>query len=112
MYALRSDPTIGRRWSLSESLLWRWRWPALAAAALVLLGLGYSRALDGSAASAVSASGAYQTISVRDGETLWGIASSRYPNADPRVKVAQIEQLNGLSGPAIEEGQRLKVPVR
>ena len=112
MYALRSDPAVGRPWNPSQSLPWRWRWPALAAAALTLFGLGYARAMDGSGASPSRASSAYVTVSVRDGETLWGIASSRYPNADPRVKVAQIEQLNGLSGPMIEVGQQLKVPVR
>jgi len=112
MYALRSDPAAGRRWSPSQSPPWRWRWPLLAAAALLLFGLGYAHAVDGSGASPKSASSAYETVAVHDGETLWGIASSRYPDADPRVKVAQIEQLNGLSGPVIEAGQQLKVPVR
>jgi hypothetical protein len=112
MYAFKSDPAIVRRWNRSESLFWRWRWPTMAMAALVLVGLGYAHALNGSAPASITVAGAYETVSVGDGETLWGIASSRYPNADPRLKVAQIEQLNGLGGPMIEAGQRLKVPAR
>ena len=34
------------------------------------------------------------------------------PGADVRQKVFEIEQLNGLSGPVIEAGQRLRVPAR
>jgi len=110
MYGLRTgQATI--RWNPLESLLRRSRWPISALIALVLLALGYARAWDGSAGLATRPQGTYEIISVADGETLWGIATHRYPNADPRLKIAQIEQLNGLSGPAIQAGQRLKVPV-
>ena len=110
MYGLRTGETIGP-WDLSESLLRRSRWLISALIALVLLALGYTRAWDGSAGLPTRPQAPYEIISVADGETLWGIATDRYPNADPRLKIAQIEQLNGLSGPAIQAGQRLKVPL-
>lgn len=110
MYGLRTgQATI--RWNYSESLFRRSRWPISALIAVVLLALGYARAWDGSAGLPARQQATYEVISVADGETLWGIATHRYPNADPRLKIAQIEELNGLSSPAIQAGQRLKVPV-
>jgi len=111
MYALRTRPAIGRCWNPPESLLRRSRWAISALVACLLLALGYAQAWEGSAASPARPEAAYETVSVGDGETLWAIATRRYPGEDPRVKIAQIEQLNGLSGPTILAGQRLKVPV-
>lgn len=111
MYELRSGQATAPSWNPSKSLIERSRWAILALIAFVLLALGYAHAWDGSARLTTTPETTYEIISVADGETLWGIATDRYPNADPRLKIAQIEQLNGLRGPAIEAGQRLKVPV-
>ncbi len=52
---------------------------------------------------------AYETYTVRKGDTLWGIATaklgggSRYP---------EIKALNGLPGDTIHAGQKLKIPKR
>lgn len=47
---------------------------------------------------------------VRDGDTLWAIATMLEPETDPRVTVDEIERLNpGLSGPLVT-GRRLFVP--
>jgi LysM repeat protein len=51
-------------------------------------------------------------VTVAAGDTLWSIAARRYPDADPREKVFQIEQLNHLAGPTIVPGERLRVPAR
>jgi len=44
------------------------------------------------------------------GDTLWSIASERYPADDVRVRVDDIEQANGLQGPTIKVGQTLRLP--
>ena len=52
----------------------------------------------------------YQQVTVRAGDTVWSIATDRYPGADPRQKVDEIIRLNGLRGPAIYQGEQLRVP--
>lgn len=85
--------------------------PRAARAAAVLiavatLALGLARVAEG------VGGGPYETLTVEPGDTLWSIAADRYPGADVRTKVFQIEQLNRLEGPAIEAGKRLQVPTR
>jgi nucleoid-associated protein YgaU len=55
------------------------------------------------------ASGPATQYRVRPGDTLWGIASSRY-GGDPREGVWKIEQRNHLQGAAISPGQVLVLP--
>jgi len=50
------------------------------------------------------------TVTVQPGDTLWSIAASRYPGDDPRARVDQIEQLNGMRSPSIEAGETLHLP--
>ena len=52
----------------------------------------------------------YQTVVVQPGDTLWSIATARYPAADPRERIQAIEALNGLSGPQIAVGETLELP--
>ena len=114
MYAIQTHREHARRWQTSgergESLVWRARWALLATAAVGLLGIGYAREAVGSPLVGVNVPVAAETVTVAPGDTLWDIATSRYPGADVRQKVFEIEQLNGLSGPSIEAGQRLRVP--
>lgn len=70
------------------------------------LSLGFARVAEGGAA------GPYEALTVQPGDSLWSIAADRYPGADVRVKVIQIEQANHLGGPAIAAGQKLQVPTR
>ena len=77
---------------------------AVGTAAAGVLFLGLAHAAQGSPAST------YETVTVRPGDTLWAIAAERYPNADVRQKVDEIERGNGLSDPVIHPGQTLKVP--
>jgi LysM domain len=56
---------------------------------------------------------AYQGMTqvvVRPGQTLWTIAASAEPSADPRVVVQEIVQVNALSGTVIHTGELLWVP--
>ncbi|HUY74776.1 MAG TPA: LysM peptidoglycan-binding domain-containing protein [Candidatus Dormibacteraeota bacterium] len=50
------------------------------------------------------------TVVVQPGDTLWSIASARYPSDDVRIRVDEIERANGLHSPVIEAGQTLQLP--
>ncbi len=52
----------------------------------------------------------HNTVIVQPGDTLWGIAAARDPGDDVRVRVDEIERLNGLSSPVIEVGEALQLP--
>jgi LysM repeat protein len=60
-------------------------------------------------ARASTAAGPERVYTVRPGDTLWSIASTRY-GGDPRGAVWKIEQRNGVSGATIRAGQRLVLP--
>lgn len=75
-----------------------------AAVLAALLGFGFAHAVQGSAPAA------YETVTVLPGDTLWDLAAHRYPNADVRQKVGEIERANGISDPVVHPGQTLKVP--
>jgi LysM repeat protein len=49
-------------------------------------------------------------IVVRPGQTLWSIASSAEPAADPRVVIQEIMTANALTSTDIAAGQLLWVP--
>jgi hypothetical protein len=49
-------------------------------------------------------------IVVRPGQTLWSIAATAEPSADPRVVVQQIMTVNSLTSTQIQAGQLLWVP--
>jgi LysM repeat protein len=52
----------------------------------------------------------YTEVVVQPGDTLWSIASEHYPSDDVRVRIDDIERLNGLHSPVIEVGKTLKLP--
>jgi nucleoid-associated protein YgaU len=80
------------------------RQAAVGVAAFGLLAFGFAHAVHGSSGPA------YESVTVQPGDTLWSIAAERYPNADTREKVDEIERANGLSDPFIRAGQDLRVP--
>ena len=49
-------------------------------------------------------------VVVRPGQTLWSIAASADPSADPWAVVQQISEVNALNGPMLQAGQLLWVP--
>jgi nucleoid-associated protein YgaU len=60
--------------------------------------------------SGQAASHALKRVVVRPGQTLWSIAASADPAADPRVVIQEIIDENSLSGTGIQPGQVLWVP--
>jgi LysM repeat protein len=84
---------------------------ALAAAAVVWLVVASQAQASGHVPTGQTAAGhALKRVVVRPGQTLWSIAMSADPTADPRVIVQQIIDENELSGPSIQVGQVLWVP--
>jgi nucleoid-associated protein YgaU len=49
-------------------------------------------------------------VVVRPGQSLWSVAESADPDADTRLVIQQIVELNGLTSDAVFVGQRLWVP--
>ena len=72
---------------------------------LVLLGVFLWAVL----ARSSGASGPVGHYRVKPGDTLWGIASSRY-GGDPRAGIWKIQQRNHLQSAAIAPGQVLVLP--
>lgn len=84
--------------------------PVIAAGALAGAGV-VGDAVSGAVATASSPSADFEYVSVLPGQSLWQIAQSIAPDADPRDVVAEIEMLNGIAG-AIQPGEQLAIPAR
>jgi LysM repeat protein len=52
----------------------------------------------------------FTTVTVSSGETLWSIAESVAPQADPRDVVDSIVRLNALDSVMVQAGQSLSIP--
>jgi hypothetical protein len=64
----------------------------------------------GPAAPSHGANRSLAQVVVLPGQSLWSVAQTAEPNADPRQVMQQIIELNGLAGDTIQAGQRLWVP--
>jgi len=82
---------------------------AALAAAIWLAVAGQAQA-SSHARSGAPATGSVRRVVVRQGQTLWGIASQVDPTVDPRVVIPEIVDLNSLNGTGIQAGQVLLVP--
>ncbi|NLY29289.1 MAG: LysM peptidoglycan-binding domain-containing protein [Firmicutes bacterium] len=52
----------------------------------------------------------YETVVVRQGDTLWDIARRARPGTDPRKTIYEIKKLNQLESVNLQPGQRLMIP--
>jgi LysM repeat protein len=76
----------------------------------VLVMAGFMLGQGSGQAAGQAARHAQHTLIVQRGESLWAVAARVAPHQDPRLVVADIETLNGLSGPAVTPGQQLVIP--
>jgi hypothetical protein len=53
-----------------------------------------------------------EQVTVQAGQTVWSIASERYPDDDIRGRVGEIVSLNNLGDQPVYVGERLRVPAR
>jgi len=82
---------------------------ALLVAGLSLAVAGAAQATGHTASQRATSSDLAQVV-VRPGQTLWSVAENADPNADPRLVIQQIAQLNALTSDTLMAGQRLWVP--
>ncbi|WP_368496657.1 LysM peptidoglycan-binding domain-containing protein [Herbiconiux sp. A18JL235] len=68
--------------------------------------------LSGGSAIATGAGSAadFEYVTVAGGQSLWGIAESLAPEADPRDVIAEIMSLNQLTSSSVQPGQRIAIP--
>ncbi|GEK84880.1 LysM peptidoglycan-binding domain-containing protein [Microbacterium aerolatum] len=85
----------------------------VALAALPLAGGIAFAAISGGDAMASGdevATASFETVTVLPGDTLWSIAESLAPTADPRAVIGDIERLNALGTGSLQVGQQLAIP--
>ena len=102
--------TINQHYSSPVRLTRRGRVVVVLAALAALLVGGFTLGHAPSQASGRVHQVAPRTITVQPGETLWGVAARIAPRVDPRLVVAQIQQLNHLHSPQLLAGMQLVVP--
>ena len=82
---------------------------ALLVTVLMLIATGAAQATNQSVPPRVAERDLTQVV-VRPGQSLWSVAENADPDADTRVVVQQIVELNGLTADVVFAGQRLWVP--
>jgi hypothetical protein len=82
---------------------------ALLVAGLLLAVAGAAQATGHSASQRATGPNLARVV-VRPGQTLWSVAENADPNADPRLVIQQMAQLNALTSDNLVAGQRLWVP--
>lgn len=82
--------------------------------ALPLVVAAFLFALNGGVAAAGGSSTGqtFEYVTVEAGQSLWQLAESLAPAADPRDVIADIVSLNQLADTSIEPGQRLAIPAQ
>lgn len=93
----------------------RGRRVVLAIAAVPLAaGIGFAALSGGSAMASGEhvATASFATVTVMPGDTLWSIAESIAPSADPREVIGDITRLNVLHGGELQIGQELAIPAQ
>ncbi len=91
----------------------RGRRVVLAVASVPLaIGIAFAALSGGSAVASGEevATASFETVTVMPGDTLWTIAESIAPGADPRDVIGDITRLNLLQGGALQIGQELAIP--
>jgi len=84
---------------------------AIGAVSIVLATAAQAAHTAQPAVTAQAAPGRYAAkVEVRPGQSLWSLAEAYDPDADPRLVVQQIQQMNSMSGDQVQPGEVLWVP--
>lgn len=83
-------------------------------APLIALALAFAPGSPWSAGAAIAGSEPsavdFQYVTVEPGQSLWQLAESIAPGADPRDVISDLVRLNGLEGSIVHPGERLAIP--
>jgi LysM domain len=82
----------------------------LLVAALSLRAAGAAQATSHTGPAHPAGSANLAQVVVEPGQSLWSVAENADPNADTRLVIQQISELNSLNGTTVLAGQRLWVP--
>jgi hypothetical protein len=74
------------------------------------LSVGLATAAQAAHGGPASPGGHVAKVTVQPGQSLWSVAEAYDPNADPRVVIGEIQQLNSMAGDQVLAGQVLWVP--
>ena len=80
--------------------------PAIVALSIAIISGGGALATSDSGAGA-----AFEKVTVMPGDTLWSIAESDAPQADPRDVVDAIMRLNALPSGSLDAGETIAIPL-
>ncbi len=83
---------------------------ALLVVVSVVVGAGPAAQATNHPVSRQAAEKGLARVTVRPGESLWSVAEAADPDADTRIVVQEIIELNGLNGMVVNPGERLLVP--
>ena len=80
-------------------------------AAIILGGATATATSATSVEAGLTGSPAFDYVQVEFGQSLWQLAESVAPGADPRDVIYEIVKLNQLSTPEVHPGQQLAIPL-
>jgi hypothetical protein len=83
---------------------------SLAAAPLVAVAAWLGVNALPAVATSSSSSVVFEYATIESGQSLWQLASSIAPEADPRDVIADIMRLNQLDSSTVSPGQRIAIP--
>ena len=78
----------------------------------LIMSLALAFALNGGMATATTdlSTGSFDYVTVEAGQSLWQLAESLAPAADPRDVISDIVRLNQLQSSVVHPGDRLAIP--
>jgi hypothetical protein len=74
------------------------------------LSVGLATTAQATRAGSASRGGYVTKVAVLPGQSLWSLAEAYDPNADTRLVIQEIQQLNSMSGDQAQSGEVLWVP--
>lgn len=82
----------------------------LAAVPLTIAAFWFALNGGGATASLDAGSASFSTVTVQPGDSLWSIAETLAPTADPRDVIIDLMQFNSLTSAEVPAGFELAVP--
>jgi hypothetical protein len=83
-----------------------------AAVPIVIGALFFAVNGGGAVATYTSSTAQFHYVTVQSGQSLWSIATTVAPSADPRDVIAAIVSLNQLQSAVVTPGQRVAIPAQ